>query len=558
MPIDTTPDSSTERIRHRVLGLLTALPLIILFAGSILTAAAWHWTEHSNRDSKALRFDAYFQNLMDTLGHQIDMHTLGLRGINGLFAGSEQVTRDEFRNHVAAMRLAEHLPGVQAVGYALAVPATGLSAFVDRVHADGLGDYEVWPPSERTDYAPLLYVEPNTPDNSRALGFDLLTDSARGAALAHATRSGDVSMTVPLQLLSERDDDGAGGLVLYLPDYCTPEESDPPQAIVPQVCGWVFMGIHIDSAVESALRNKLWYFDSELAISITDHGILGEAHAVYRSAGFADDPDMRYQRQADLPLAGRTWRVTAQPLPQFLATHHSQTPQWVLAGGLVLTLLTALSSLLLSRNYRRLIGAIEHARETQRQLEASQERLKLSARSHREMFASNPIPMWVYDLETLRFLEVNEAAIGHYGYSREEFLGMKITDIRPEEDLPRLMTNIAAVTVGFDDEGSWRHLTRDGRCINVEIRSSVMNFNGQRAELVIARDVTARLQAETKLLARNQELERFNRLMVDRELAMIDLKREVNRLSERLGVPPPYDLAAIDRAGQSPDPGEAA
>ena len=273
---------------------------------------------------------------------------------------------------------------------------------------------------------------------------------------------------------------------------------------------------------------------------------------------FANSQNTQYQRETQLPLAGRTWTVSARALPRFLTSHQSRRPQWVLAVGSAISLLMALIFLLLARNYRRLLTAMDEAVNARHQLAASQEQLQASERSHREMFAANPIPMWVYDLETLRFLAVNEAAISHYGYSREEFLDMTIAQIRPAEDLPRLHENIAAVTTGFDDAGLWQHLTRDGRCIDVDIRSSVMSFNGRRAELVIARDVTARLQAEGKLLARNQELERFNQLMVDRELAMIDLKREVNSLSRQLGAPPPYDLTTVDDAQQAGDPGDGA
>ena len=63
-----------------------------------------------------------------------------------------------------------------------------------------------------------------------------------------------------------------------------------------------------------------------------------------------------------------------------------------------------------------------------------------SEASFRMLFANNPRPMWVWDMETLAFLEVNEAAVNHYGYSREEFLAMRVTDIRPEEDVPSLLT----------------------------------------------------------------------------------------------------------------------
>ncbi len=104
--------------------------------------------------------------------------------------------------------------------------------------------------------------------------------------------------------------------------------------------------------------------------------------------------------------------------------------------------------------------------------------------------------MWVYDLETLAFLAVNDAAIARYGYTEEEFLRMTIKDIRPVDDIPALLDNIAQVTEGLDEAGVWRHRKKDGTLLHVEITSHVLEFNGRRAELVMVTDVTERLWAE--------------------------------------------------------------
>src|SRR5258705_3959908 len=105
--------------------------------------------------------------------------------------------------------------------------------------------------------------------------------------------------------------------------------------------------------------------------------------------------------------------------------------------------------------------AIEERSEREKRKLAS-EALKASESRYRELFESNPLPMWVYDLETLAFLQVNAAAINHYGYSREEFLGMSIKDIRPPEDVPELLNSIASAPSGLDRVGTWRHPKRDG------------------------------------------------------------------------------------------------
>jgi PAS domain S-box-containing protein len=151
----------------------------------------------------------------------------------------------------------------------------------------------------------------------------------------------------------------------------------------------------------------------------------------------------------------------------------------------------------------RLIRKLEHKMlELETEVEArrrTEEALRESEENYRQLFESNPQPIWVYDLETLRFLAVNDEAIAHYGYSREEFLSMTIADIRPEEEVPALIENVARVTEGIDHAGVWRHRLKSGAIIHVEITTHTLTFEGRRSELVLANDVTARVQAECTL-----------------------------------------------------------
>jgi len=115
---------------------------------------------------------------------------------------------------------------------------------------------------------------------------------------------------------------------------------------------------------------------------------------------------------------------------------------------------------------------------------------------YRPLFQFHPQPMWVYDIETLNFLAVNNAAIARYGYSEEEFLRMTIKEIRPSEDVPKLLRKIANLTDGYTNPGIWRHLKKDGTLMHVEISSHTLIFNDRRAELVMAHDVTERIASE--------------------------------------------------------------
>jgi diguanylate cyclase (GGDEF)-like protein/PAS domain S-box-containing protein len=120
----------------------------------------------------------------------------------------------------------------------------------------------------------------------------------------------------------------------------------------------------------------------------------------------------------------------------------------------------------------------------------------------KHLFEAHPQPMWVYDLETLRFLVVNAAAVAHYGYTEAEFLQMTIRDIRPPEELERLDANLAtAPAKGAQHTGNWIHIRHGGERIQVDISSHSVTIAGRPARFVLAHDVTERLRLEAALHA---------------------------------------------------------
>lgn len=133
------------------------------------------------------------------------------------------------------------------------------------------------------------------------------------------------------------------------------------------------------------------------------------------------------------------------------------------------------------------------------QRKRAEEFVRESGERYRMLFDNNPQPMWVWDAETLRFLAVNQAAIRHYGYTREEFLSMTIKDIRPPEDVPRLLALAARLPSGVSESGTWRHRRKDGTVLDVDVVSHDIEFGGRHGRLVLASDITARRRAEAQL-----------------------------------------------------------
>ncbi len=122
----------------------------------------------------------------------------------------------------------------------------------------------------------------------------------------------------------------------------------------------------------------------------------------------------------------------------------------------------------------------------------TQEELKRSEKQYRLLFQGNPHPMWVFDLETLKILEINEAAVQHYGYARDEFLKMSLADLRAGEFAGQLKSALP------DANASglvWRHRRKDGTTMDMEVVWSPLAFHGKLAALTMATDVTVRRRA---------------------------------------------------------------
>lgn len=177
----------------------------------------------------------------------------------------------------------------------------------------------------------------------------------------------------------------------------------------------------------------------------------------------------------------------------------ASVPTAILLVQLVPKALALPSSEQLERINRELLVRSEQLAHTNSELSVLNQALRQSEDRYRLLFDSNPHPIWVYDLKTLAFLDVNQSAAESYGYSRQEFLSKTIKDIRPPEDVPTLLDNISMVPSNGEMAGVWRHLKKDGSLITVEITSHPISFDGKQGRLVVATDVTERKKAEEAL-----------------------------------------------------------
>ena len=177
-------------------------------------------------------------------------------------------------------------------------------------------------------------------------------------------------------------------------------------------------------------------------------------------------------------------------------------------------------------------------KRTRKERAEAEKKIRESEEKYRHLFQTNPLPMWIYDPVTLRFLEVNQMAVQHYGYSESEFLSMSVMDIRSEKERQRLGKIIAEKKEQdrMNRRGVWTHIKKDGEAIFVDIISHDIHYGNVKAVLILANDVTMQMDLQQQIIrekvARQREIAKATIDVQERERNEIgrELHDNVNQI----------------------------
>jgi len=172
------------------------------------------------------------------------------------------------------------------------------------------------------------------------------------------------------------------------------------------------------------------------------------------------------------------------------------------------------------------------------QRKIAEQELRLTAEKYKLLFERSPMPMWMISTSDDRFVDVNDSAVMHYGYSKEEFMSLNTTKIRPEEDKKRYLTESGENTPGKNYHGIWRHQKKDHTIINVEIYANDFIHEGKQARLILANDISEKIKAEESLKFSYEEIRQLASHLQDiREEERAGIAREIHdELGQQLTV----------------------
>ena len=228
-----------------------------------------------------------------------------LRGARALFAASKEVSRDDWREYVAGLRLPADYAGIQGVGFAVHIPASQLASHEQHIRAEGFPDYRVSPPGPRDEYSAIVFLEPFDWRNQRAFGYDMFSEPIRHKAMERARHLGVAALSAKVRLMQETSTDIQPGVLLYLPVFRKEMPLDTTAQREHAFMGWVFSPFRLGDLITDTLGES----ESRIHIRIFDgHGETPD------NLLFDNHPDRavvasELTRRTLLELDNRTWTL---------------------------------------------------------------------------------------------------------------------------------------------------------------------------------------------------------------------------------------------------------
>lgn len=471
------------------------LPTGVLLAGLALTLFAGYYAWRTVHLRNRAEFDRTAQHARADINRSLQTYIAVLRGLAGFFAAETNVTHKTFSAYVERLRVGVNYPGVQGFGFSLKTTPDRLSQVRSRMMEQGFPDFQVWPDTPRDEYHTIIFLEPDTPRNRAALGYDMFSDPVRREAMEQARDTGHRTASGKVTLVQEIEGPKQPGFLIYTPVYFGGKIPPSMSERREKLHGFVYSPFRMGDLIHTVLGEE---FLSTVDILIYDGGTASEQSLMFsstvarqKSPGFLETV---HSASLSLDVAGRTWLAV-------LSTPPRRMNGWWIAPTILGTGL-ALSAVLFyvtsaERRARRRVEAFAV------QLQASESALRDSETRFR-LIVENARDFAIFSMDLHgQVISWNTGAERMFGFNEAEIIGKSASIIfTPEDNLvgapeQELKT---ALSKGIASDDRWHQGKNGSRVFVSGIVRLMKDESGQPVGfLKIARDVTERLEAEARI-----------------------------------------------------------
>lgn len=474
-----------------------ALPWLILIIGLILSCALFvNICQHNIRGVQnefAIRTGELVAGLERKMAANIHL----LHGVSGLFASSTDITRHEFQRYIQELRLNEHYPGIQGIGYVTLIPAAKKAEHVAAMRAEGFVDYDIHPAGNRDLYSAVIYIEPFNWRNQRALGFDMTQEPSRIRVANQARDTGQATLTQKVILKPETGQNAEAGVLIFVPVY----RSDAPLTTVAQrqeaLQGWTYSPLSIATLLENYLAREYPSLGPKIAIRLYSGEQVLPSALMYDSYTAHPNLATQYEVKRHISLAGTSWTFTLAPSANYLQGVQSQQSAYlVLLAGVSLTLSLMLVTLIVVRSHQRIAASLALATQANHNL-AKQESLL------RAIYDNSGIALLLLDLNGhIAFANPRTAELFHLPHDTD-LTGTDYYQFLSPEECAESRSLLKKLLAGSNQViTSERCLVRkDNSVFWAAITSrAFLDADGQSAGVIaVIDDITARRESETAM-----------------------------------------------------------
>lgn len=476
-----------------------ALSLILSLLFSIITLGVWYKVKEVNSITYQEKFNFQAKEAISNIESRMATYQQVLRGTRGLFESFNSVSRKQFRNYVASLKLEDNFPGIQGLGFSVIVPPEQKQQHIAEIRENQYPEYDISPAGKRKLYTSIIYLEPFDYRNARAFGYDMYSNNVRREAMERARDNDQPAMSGKVRLVQETGKKEQSGFLVYHPVYIKGSINNTLKNRRDNLIGWVYSPFRMGDLMEGVFGQD----SSNVHVEIFDGVKQSQASALYVSGNYLYSASNRNEKVESLQgsyklkVAGRIWTIKVTASRNFYQNIKVIDPLLVLIIGFTSSTLSGL-----------ILWLLIHKRDK----EVKQEQLELNEERIRKLYETTPAILQSTDSDG-QLISVSDLWLEKHGYAREEVIGKKFTMFMTPESAERATQ--AAIPLLFEkdfiENFTYRGVKKNGDVFDVSL-SSILERDVNRVpvrSMSVLLDMTsekAAIRSSDELLAtiRNQ------------------------------------------------------